>query len=124
MRSILPFNKIGSSSFDVPPAFARVMNIADPNGDGLISFSEYVFFTSLMSIPRKYFNVAFRIMDRNGDNKVDAEEFQRVMNVVQSHNPLQVAARTPVADGSLLKGWFGEGSVWCFLFAAPFTHKN
>jgi Ca2+-binding EF-hand superfamily protein len=110
LRSIMPFSKLApGSEIDVPPSFAYVMSIADPNGDGRISFAEYVFFTSLMSIPRKYFDIAFRVMDRNGDNQVDAEEFQRVMKVVQSRNPLQNAARTPVENGPLLPGWFGKG---------------
>ncbi len=114
VRSITPFTSRGGDSADpfadapLPAAFARVMAIADPNGDGRISFPEYVFFTSLLSIPRKHFDVAFRIMDRNKDNKVDAEEFQKVMSVIQSHNPIQQAARVPVQGGVLLTGWFGQ----------------
>jgi Ca2+-binding EF-hand superfamily protein len=113
VRSITPFNFRGDNADpfadegQLPAAFARVMAVADPNGDGRISFPEYVFFTSLLSIPRRYFDVAFRIMDRNRDNKVDAEEFQKVMNVIQSHNPIQQAARVPVETGVLLTGWFG-----------------
>jgi Ca2+-binding EF-hand superfamily protein len=117
VRSITPFNFRGDNADPfadeglLPAAFARVMAIADPNGDGRISFPEYVFFTSLLSIPRRYFDVAFRIMDRNRDNKVDAEEFQKVMNVIQSHNPIQQAARVPVETGVLLTGWFGSDAT-------------
>lgn len=57
----------------------RVMAVADSSGDGLISFEEYVFFTTLLSIPSKYFEIAFRVMDVNNDDQVDAEEFRKVM---------------------------------------------
>lgn len=87
------------------------MAIADPNGDGLISFPEYVFFTSLLSIPPKYFRIAFEIMDKDNNNQVDSEEFKKVMKVIQSHNPILQAARVPadtLESGTLLPGWFGK----------------
>lgn len=55
----------------------RVMAVADSSGDGLISFEEYVFFTTLLSIPTKYFEIAFRVMDVNNDGEVDAGEFRK-----------------------------------------------
>jgi Ca2+-binding EF-hand superfamily protein len=103
MRAITPFVTNDGKPVDVPAAFTRVMAVADPDGDGRISFAEYVFFTSLLSIPTKSFDVVFRIMDRNQDNQVDAQEFKTIMNVIQSQNPMQQAARVPVADGVLLK---------------------
>lgn len=120
VRSITPFlggdasANVSSSSDNLPAAFQRVVSVADPDGDGLISFAEYVFFTSLLSIPRKYFKTAFRLMDRNRDDSVDAEEFRKVLKVVQSRNPILQAARVSVdtLDSAVqLPGWFGaDGS--------------
>ena len=112
LRAITPFNPFIAADLpdELPPAFQRVMHIADPNGDGLISFAEYVFFTSLLAIPPKYFEVAFRLMDRDRNNTVDSNEFRKVMKVIQSHNPILQAARVKsdiLDDGVLLPGWFG-----------------
>uniref|UniRef100_A0ACD5ZJ94 Uncharacterized protein n=1 Tax=Avena sativa TaxID=4498 RepID=A0ACD5ZJ94_AVESA len=35
----------------------------DTNGDGLISFAEYIFFVTLLSIPESSFNIAFKMFD-------------------------------------------------------------
>ena len=51
--SLSLFSASEDKKFTLPASFARVMAVADPNGDGLISFAEYVFFTSLLSIPQK-----------------------------------------------------------------------
>merc|ERR1712232_921053 len=105
----MPFNyssqaHVGLASYEteydaendaLPDSVRRVMKIADPNGDGLISFPEYVFFTTLLSVPDKYFEIAFKMIDENGDGVVDAQEFQKVMKILMAHNPVANATRTP-----------------------------
>lgn len=57
----------------------------DTNGDGLISFAEYIFFTTLLSIPEKNFKATFRMFDVDGDGVIDREEFKKIMAWMRSH---------------------------------------
>ncbi|KAL9377071.1 hypothetical protein Peur_031191 [Populus x canadensis] len=47
---------------------SRFFMLFDTNSDGLISFSEYIFFVTLLSIPELSFSVAFKMfdLDNNG----------------------------------------------------------
>ncbi|VAI58422.1 unnamed protein product [Triticum turgidum subsp. durum] len=85
----------------------------DTNGDGLISFAEYIFFVTLLSIPESSFNIAFKMfdLDHNGslkplkkktcflirvqsshllfhdaEGEIDKEEFKKVMALMRSYN--------------------------------------
>ena len=46
----------------------------DTDGDGLISYGEYVFFLTLLSIPTHDFAVAFRMFDDDGNGAPDCLE--------------------------------------------------
>nr|XP_042712625.1 calcium uptake protein 1, mitochondrial isoform X2 [Chrysemys picta bellii] len=48
---------------------------------GLISFSDYIFLTTVLSTPQRNFEIAFKMFDLNGDGEVDMEEFEQVMNL-------------------------------------------
>ncbi|XP_042039451.1 calcium uptake protein, mitochondrial-like [Salvia splendens] len=58
----------------------------DTNSDGLISFKEYLFFVTLLSIPESSFSVAFKMFDQDCNGKIDREEFKKVMTLMQAHN--------------------------------------
>ncbi|XP_073147493.1 calcium uptake protein, mitochondrial isoform X2 [Henckelia pumila] len=58
----------------------------DTNNDGLISFKEYLFFVTLLSIPESSFSVAFKMFDLDYSGEIDREEFKRVMNLMRAHN--------------------------------------
>ncbi|KAG6409467.1 hypothetical protein SASPL_127507 [Salvia splendens] len=58
----------------------------DTNSDGLISFKEYLFFVTLLSIPESSFSVAFKMFDLDCNGKIDREEFKKVMTLMQAHN--------------------------------------
>ncbi|XP_055720032.1 calcium uptake protein 1, mitochondrial [Salvelinus fontinalis] len=45
---------------------------------GLISFSDYIFLTTVLSTPQRNFEIAFKMFDLNGDGEVDLEEFEQV----------------------------------------------
>ncbi|KAH0516870.1 Calcium uptake protein 1, mitochondrial [Microtus ochrogaster] len=51
---------------------------------GLISFSDYIFLTTVLSTPQRNFEIAFKMFDLNGDGEVDMEEFEQASGVVQS----------------------------------------
>ncbi|KAG1957247.1 calcium uptake protein 1, mitochondrial, partial [Pimephales promelas] len=44
---------------------------------GLISFSDYIFLTTVLSTPQRNFEIAFKMFDLNGDGEVDLEEFEQ-----------------------------------------------
>ncbi|KAG0479996.1 hypothetical protein HPP92_010854 [Vanilla planifolia] len=58
----------------------------DTNNDGLISFPEYIFFVTLLSIPDSSFTVAFKMFDIDNDGEIDHEEFKKVMALMRSFN--------------------------------------
>ncbi|XP_051151692.1 calcium uptake protein, mitochondrial-like [Andrographis paniculata] len=58
----------------------------DTNGDGLISFKEYLFFVTLLSIPESSFSVAFKMFDLDCNGQIDREEFMKVMTLMRTHN--------------------------------------
>eukprot|EP00010_Vexillifera_abyssalis_P005454 CAMPEP_0201553040 /NCGR_PEP_ID=MMETSP0173_2-20130828/19406_1 /ASSEMBLY_ACC=CAM_ASM_000268 /TAXON_ID=218659 /ORGANISM="Vexillifera sp., Strain DIVA3 564/2" /LENGTH=441 /DNA_ID=CAMNT_0047963641 /DNA_START=334 /DNA_END=1659 /DNA_ORIENTATION=- len=98
----------------------KVFQLADVDGDGLISFSEYLFFTTLLGIPKKHYKISFRMFDDNADGTLDIQEFVTVMKAMQEATPLGRQQRSsPFKDprgvssssfdeSSLLTVFFGE----------------
>ncbi|XP_024964615.1 calcium uptake protein, mitochondrial-like isoform X3 [Cynara cardunculus var. scolymus] len=90
----------------------------DLNNDGLISFKEYIFFVTLLSIPESSFSVAFKMFDIDNDGEIDREEFKKVMALMRGHNrqgALQKGGRRTglkvnghVENGGLVHYFFGE----------------
>ena len=72
----------------------KVLAVVDQDGDGLISFSEFIFFSTLLAIPPKYFKVAFNLFDADGNGSVSADEFKKVMKLLRQSNPLARAQRS------------------------------
>ncbi|KAI9179380.1 Calcium uptake protein 1, mitochondrial [Blastocladiella emersonii ATCC 22665] len=58
----------------------QFFKLADTDGDGLISFPEYMFFTALLLIPEQHFDLAFRALDQNGDGLLTREEFAQLID--------------------------------------------
>ncbi|KAL5547710.1 hypothetical protein UlMin_002941 [Ulmus minor] len=58
----------------------------DTNSDGLISFVEYIFFVTLLSIPESSFSVAFKMFDLDNNGEINREEFYKVMALMQTQN--------------------------------------
>lgn len=56
-----------------------IFQFADSDGDGLISFSEYVLFLTMLSRPHRQFYVAFKMFDLDEDGAIDREEFKQVI---------------------------------------------
>ncbi|XP_021769392.1 calcium uptake protein, mitochondrial-like [Chenopodium quinoa] len=58
----------------------------DVNNDGLISFKEYIFFVTLLSIPESSFSVAFKMFDIDKNGEIDRDEFKKVMALMRNQN--------------------------------------
>ncbi|XP_058724878.1 calcium uptake protein, mitochondrial [Vicia villosa] len=95
----------------------------DLNNDGLISFKEYIFFVTLLSIPESRFSVAFKMFDVNNNGEITKEEFKKVMALMRTHhrqgaqhrNGLRTGLKVndSVENGGLLEYFFGEDGKGC-----------
>eukprot|EP01091_Cochliopodium_minus_P013012 TRINITY_DN4080_c0_g1_i2.p1 TRINITY_DN4080_c0_g1~~TRINITY_DN4080_c0_g1_i2.p1 ORF type:complete len:276 (-),score=103.38 TRINITY_DN4080_c0_g1_i2:35-862(-) len=71
----------------------KFLNEIDLNNDGLISYSEYIFFITLLTIPRDMVEIAFKMFDKDGNGEVDSKEFTEVMKVMRKMNNVASASR-------------------------------
>ncbi|KAF7833889.1 calcium uptake protein, mitochondrial-like [Senna tora] len=85
----------------------------DTNNDGLISFSEYIFFVTLLSIPESGFQVAFKMFDLDNNGEIDKQEFNKVMALMRTQNRQVCDQASPVEDGGLLEYFFGKDGKDC-----------
>lgn len=61
----------------------RGLKWIDCSGDGKISFREYVFVLTLLSIPPSDFGLVFSMFDTSQDGHLDRSEFNEMLSVVQ-----------------------------------------
>ncbi|XP_038985430.1 calcium uptake protein, mitochondrial-like isoform X2 [Phoenix dactylifera] len=95
----------------------------DTNNDGLISFPEYIFFVTLLSIPESSFSVAFKMFDIDNSGEIEMEEFKKVMALMRSYNRQGASHRDglrtglkvskSVEDGGLVEYFFGKDGNGC-----------
>ena len=65
-------------------AHTRFFKQFDVDGDGLISYPEFLLVLTLSSIPERDVKTVFEVVDLDGNNMVDAEEFKSVMQLLQN----------------------------------------
>ncbi|KAK6944424.1 EF-hand domain [Dillenia turbinata] len=97
---------------------SKFFMLFDTNNDGLISFAEYIFFVTLLSIPESSFSVAFRMFDLDHNGEIDREEFKKVMTLMRTQNRqgkkqrdgLRIGFKVSesVENGGLLEYFFGK----------------
>ncbi|KAK3221880.1 hypothetical protein Dsin_008905 [Dipteronia sinensis] len=93
----------------------------DTDNDGLISFSEYIFFVTLLSIPESSFSIAFKMFDLDNNGEIDKEEFKKVMDLMQTKNKQGARLRNgrrfglkdSGEDGGLVEYFFGKDGITC-----------
>ena len=115
MRSILPFDyrhRDNTTPNNAPTKDleSSVFAMIDVDGDGLISFPEYIFFITLLAIPKQHFRLAFHMFDYDGSGGVSLEEFTKMMEVMRSQSPHGQQQRTRSVGelGGLLETFFGR----------------
>lgn len=67
---------------------------------GLISFSDYIFLTTVLSTPQRNFEIAFKMFDLNGDGEVDMEEFEQVQSIIRSQTSMGMRHRDRSTTGN------------------------
>ncbi|KAK1684098.1 hypothetical protein QYE76_044946 [Lolium multiflorum] len=97
---------------------SKFFSLFDTNTDGLISFAEYIFFVTLLSIPESNFSAAFKMFDIDLSGEIDKEEFKKVMALMRSFNRQGAAHRDglrtgfkvgqSVENGGLVEYFFGN----------------
>eukprot|EP00698_Gefionella_okellyi_P022351 TRINITY_DN7394_c0_g1_i1.p1 TRINITY_DN7394_c0_g1~~TRINITY_DN7394_c0_g1_i1.p1 ORF type:complete len:419 (-),score=121.46 TRINITY_DN7394_c0_g1_i1:45-1301(-) len=109
MRSLIPNYNMAdrpNKKFD-----DSIFLLADADGDGLISFREYLFFTRLLATPVQNIELAFKMFDENGDGVVDQSEFASVMaaQTRKDEGNRVRALKGEQPSNALLKHFFGSG---------------
>ncbi|CAE7882197.1 micu1, partial [Symbiodinium sp. KB8] len=79
-------------------AAATFAALVDEDGDGLISFGQYMLFITVLSLPRSHLDLAFRLFDSDDSGTLDQAEYTSMMGVVQGRTP----AGQQVRDKDLL----------------------
>ncbi|KAK3211704.1 hypothetical protein Dsin_016410 [Dipteronia sinensis] len=90
----------------------------DINNDGLISFKEYIFFVTLLSIPESSFSVAFKMFDIDNNGKIDKEEFKKVMGLMRSNHRQGAQQRDGHRTGLRVCGSVEDGGLVEYFFGA------
>ncbi|GMY35741.1 calcium uptake protein, mitochondrial-like [Fagus crenata] len=106
---------------DLHCAPSKFFMLFDTNNDGLISFAEYIFFVTLLSIPESSFTVAFKMFDLDNNGEIDREEFKKVMALMRSQNRQgahykdgrRLGLKVSVENGGLLEYFFGTDGKAC-----------
>ncbi|GAB4832760.1 hypothetical protein Ancab_006777 [Ancistrocladus abbreviatus] len=99
-------------------AASEFFMLFDTDGDGLISFAEYIFLVTLLSIPESSFSVAFKMFDLDHNGEIDREEFKKVMGLMRTYNRqgrqhrdgrrLGLKVSGSVENGGLVEYFFGK----------------
>ncbi|KAF0695332.1 Aste57867_13843 [Aphanomyces stellatus] len=84
-------------------------DLVDADGDGLISYPEYMFFTTLLSIPERQFELAFKMFDDDGNGVIDHREFKEIMDLMRLRTPAGKQDRRLKENSTpTFKNLFGE----------------
>ncbi|XP_059279741.1 calcium uptake protein, mitochondrial-like [Lycium ferocissimum] len=106
-----------SPSSELNCAPSEFFMLFDTNNDGLISFAEYIFFVTLLSIPESSFSEAFQMFDLDNDGGVDKEEFKRMMELMRTANRQGAKHRNGMRFGLKVTGSVEEGGLLEYFFS-------
>ncbi|KAL3844011.1 hypothetical protein ACJIZ3_001414 [Penstemon smallii] len=95
---------------------SKFFMLFDTNNDGLISFKEYLFFVTLLSIPESSFSVAFKMFDLDCNGEIDREEFKKVMTLMRAHNRQGAVHSDGLRAGHKLGGSVENGGLVEYFF--------
>ncbi|MBA0874034.1 hypothetical protein Goshw_010604 [Gossypium schwendimanii] len=88
----------------------------DMNSDGFISFKEYIFFVTLLSIPESSFSVVFKMFDADNNGEIDKEEFKKVMSLMRANNRQGAVQRDGLRFGLKVSGSVEDGGLVEYFF--------
>ncbi|KAL8019735.1 putative calcium uptake protein/3 [Plasmopara halstedii] len=62
-------------------------DMVDADGDGLINYAEFMFLRTLLAIPERQFELAFKMFDTDDNGKLDHREFKQIMALMRLRTP-------------------------------------
>ncbi|KAL4086808.1 hypothetical protein PRIC1_014009 [Phytophthora ramorum] len=85
-------------------------DLVDADGDGMISYPEYIFFNTLLAIPERQFELAFKMFDADDNGELDHREFKQIMELLRLRTPAGRQDRSLHDDDDvpIFKHLFGE----------------
>ncbi|XP_022704033.1 calcium uptake protein 1 homolog, mitochondrial-like isoform X2 [Varroa jacobsoni] len=83
------------------------------SASGLISFSDYIFLLTILSASKRHFEIAFRMIDLNGDGDIDFDEFEKVQAIIRNQTSIGSRHRDHQGTGNIYKG---VSSALCTFF--------
>ncbi|XP_068423417.1 calcium uptake protein 1, mitochondrial [Clinocottus analis] len=90
---------------------------------GLISFSDYIFLTTVLSTPQRNFEIAFKMFDLNGDGEVDLEEFEQVQSIIRSQTSMGMRHRDRSTTGNTLRTAGCSSALTTYFFGEDLKGK-
>ncbi|CAI5741436.1 unnamed protein product [Peronospora destructor] len=91
-----------------PPRAKTFFDLVDADGDGLISYAEYSFFCTLLAIPERQFELAFKMFDTDENGQLDHREFKQIINLMRLRTPAGRQDRSLHDEIPIFKHLFGE----------------
>ncbi|KAL2926518.1 Calcium uptake protein mitochondrial [Bienertia sinuspersici] len=95
---------------------SEFFKLFDVNNDGLISFKEYIFFVTILSIPESSFSVAFKMFDVDQNGAIDRDEFKKVMALMRNLNRQGSTHRDGLRHGIHIRGSVDNGGLLEYFF--------
>ncbi|KAK8544761.1 hypothetical protein V6N13_045840 [Hibiscus sabdariffa] len=95
---------------------SELFMLFDTDTDGLISFKEYIFFVTLLSIPESSFSIAFKMFDVDNNEEIDKKEFKKVMALMRANNRQGAVHRDGLRTGLKVTGYVEDGGLVEYFF--------
>lgn len=109
---LLKANGVLQAHAEIDALGKEFIALIDTDGDGLISYAEFVFFRALLAIKPTDLEIAFQMFDRDESGSIDREEFAYMFATLSGSGMIgqQWKETASVLDGPVFKQWFGDGS--------------
>ncbi|XP_053943209.1 calcium uptake protein 2, mitochondrial [Cuculus canorus] len=70
---------------------------------GLISYAEYLFLLTILTKPQTGFQIAFKMLDTDGNEQVEKKEFFKLQRIIGKEDDLKIAGDETVFQGAELE---------------------
>ncbi|CAF4469697.1 unnamed protein product, partial [Rotaria sp. Silwood2] len=69
----------------------------------LLTFSDYIFLVTLLSTPKRYFQIAFQMFDLDGNGNFDFDEFTKLKGLIREQTTIGQRHRDHSTTGNILR---------------------
>lgn len=94
---------------DVPPLSKGSSHFfRDLWNDGILTYADYLFLLTALIKPRKQFEIVFRMIDVDGNDTVDLEEFEQMQKTVTRRRNTTSVEQSKLRQSTLITHLFGS----------------